>query len=131
MIKGINHIGVCVKSIDEFLEPLKKSFGAREIKRVSMPERNQTSCIVEFGTDGSRYEVMEPIGEAGVVWDYLQKKGPGLHHVSLNVDDIETDCAMLESNGVKIIGKTKGIAFTHPKTTGGILYELADGTFED
>ncbi|MBE6969042.1 MAG: hypothetical protein E7442_02835 [Ruminococcaceae bacterium] len=131
MILGINHIGVCVKSIDDFVAVMENAFGAKVIERVSMPDRNQTSCVVEFGTDGSRYEVMEPIGEEGVVWDYLQKKGQGLHHISLNVEDIEKDCAELEAKGIRIIGKTKGLAFTHPKTTGGILYELTDGTFND
>ncbi len=129
MIRGIKHIGICVRSIDEFLETLKP-FNAKVIERVAMPEIHQTSCVVEFGEDGSQYEIMEPIGEEGVPWDYLQKKGQGIHHISLLVDDVDEDCAMLESYGIKIIGKGDGIAFTHPKTTGGVLYELTDPSYK-
>lgn len=127
MITGINHIGIVVKSIDETVEFLNRTIGAVETERVAFPEAGQTSCIVQFGD--SKYELMEPIGEEGVVADFLEKHGGGFHHISLLTTDFDAELEHLKAEGVKIIGvsETGGMryAFTHPKTSGGILYEIA------
>jgi methylmalonyl-CoA/ethylmalonyl-CoA epimerase len=127
MIKGINHIGLAVKSIDETLQFLKEAYGAEELERHSFPEIGQVSSLVRIGKD--HFELMEPFG-AGVVAKFLEEKGEGFHHISLLSDNLQEDCEHLEKQGVKIIGKTlEGpfkVAFTHPKTTRGIIYEIAE-----
>lgn len=127
MIKGINHIGICVKNLDQTLGFLKEMIGAEVLKTVCFPEAGQTSCEVQFGN--SKFEIMEPIGNDGVVGKFIEKRGEGYHHISLLSDDFDADVAHLERMGVKIISISESdgmrYAFTHPKTTGGILYEIA------
>ena len=123
MITGINHVGMVVKNIDETLKLLSALFGAKEIGRKSFPELGQTSCLVSIGN--SKYELMEPIGTEGVVPKFLAKYGEGFHHISLLSDNLAADCDNMEKQGVKMLGRSAEIAFTHPKYTGGILYEIA------
>jgi methylmalonyl-CoA epimerase len=125
MITGIDHIGLAVKSIDATLELMKGLFGAEEIGRKAYPELGQTSCLVAIGN--SRLELMEPIGAEGVIPKFLGERGEGFHHISLRTDDLEADCTDFEQKGVKLLGKSEEVAFIHPKTTGGILYEITGG----
>jgi len=81
MIKGINHVGVVVRNIDEVVGFLGETFGAEEITRVEFPELRQISAIVRIG-DGC-FELMEPTAPDGAVGKFLETKGGGLHHVSL------------------------------------------------
>ena len=128
MIKGFNHIGVVVKSIDETLAKMAPVFGAKEIARFPIPAAGQTSAMVQIGDQ--QLEMMEPLGDKGVVGKYLSEHGEGLHHISLKTDDFESDVAEFERNGYKVFGKTQmgghNMAFVHPATANGVLYELAD-----
>jgi methylmalonyl-CoA epimerase len=125
MITGINHVGLVVKNIDETLNLLAGLFGAKEIGRKAYPDLGQTSCLVSIGE--SKYELMEPIGTEGVVPKFLAKYGEGFHHISLLSNDLDADCQHFEKMGAKILDKSDEMAFLHPKTTGGILYEITGG----
>ena len=128
MIKGINHVGIVVKDINDTLSLLKEIFGAEEVRRTEYPMMKQISCIVRIG-DGC-FELMEPTEPDGPAGKFLETKGGGLHHVSILCSDLKETCDELESQGVKLIGKTlEGplkIAFVHPKSAKGILYELTE-----
>lgn len=128
MVTGINHLGIVVKSIDETLAFLRAAFGAEEIERIEFPELKQISCIVRIG-DGN-LELMEPTASDGTAGKFLESKGGGLHHVSLLCDDVQALCQELEGKGLKVIGKmfenSPKLAFLHPKSGKGILYELAE-----
>ena len=128
MIKGIAHLGICVNSIDKTLELLTKAAGAKELSRIPMPERGQTSSYVSMGSGADAgadtLELMEPLGDAGTVVDFLAKRGEGIHHISLKTDNLTEAIAAFESAGCKIIGRTGDFAFVHPKTAFGVLYEL-------
>lgn len=128
MIKGINHVGIVVKNIDEVVTFLRETFGAEEITRIEFPELKQTSAIVRLG-DGS-FELMEPTAPDGAVGKFLETRGGGLHHVSLLCDDVVASCEKLEAKGLQVIGKMfEGpfkLAFLHPKSAKGILFELAE-----
>lgn len=125
MIRGFNHIGIAVQSIDQTMDFLSAAFGAEEVMRQKAPELGQVSALVRIGD--AYLELMEPCGE-GVIKKYLETHGPGFHHISIKTDDFEKDCQHLEEIGVTVFGKTDvGIAkcgFTLPKTSGGILYEI-------
>ena len=128
MIKGINHVGIVVSEIDDVLAFLEKTFGAREVKRVEFPLLKQISSIVQIG-DG-RFELMAPTAPDGAVGRFLESRGGGLHHVSLLCDDLQATCDRLETRGLQVIGKmfdsSPRIAFLHPKSAKGILFELAE-----
>ena len=127
MFTGFNHIGVAVKDIDQMVAFLEKAFGAKELGRQEVPQSGQISCLVQIGE--GQLELMTPLGEGGVVGKFLEKNGPGLHHISLRTDDFDKDCAALEEMGVKVFGKAAmgniKIGFAHPSSTGGVLYEIA------
>lgn len=129
MILGFNHVGVVVKDAEAMIAQLEKAAGAKVLSRVDYPEMGQTSYIVSLGDQ--KLEVMTTCGEVdGTVSKFLKSHGEGLHHISLKTNDFEVDCAALEAQGVKIFGKQQieghNLGFAHPKTTGGILYEIHD-----
>jgi len=128
MIKGINHLGIVVKNIDEVVSFLGEAFGAEEINRIDVPQMKQISAIVRMG-DGC-FELMEPTAPDGPAGRFLDSKGGGLHHVSILCDDLEAACEKLESQGLQVIGKMIDgpirVAFLHPKSAKGILFELTD-----
>ena len=127
MITGINHIGLVVKSIDETISFLNKIMDVEELVRQELKPMGQISCEVQFGD--SRYELMEPYGDKGVVPDFFSRTGSGFHHISLKSDNFDEDIKKFRDAGVKIISISElngtRYAFTHPKTSGGILYEIA------
>ena len=126
MITRVSHIGVVVRSIDDSLELMEELFGARELERLSFPEAAQTSSLVQVGD--TLFELMEPLGQEGVVAKYLYEHGEGLHHVSLYSNDLDGDCEVFQRRGVRIVGKAESgdmkVAFTHPKSTFGVLFEI-------
>ena len=133
MIKGIYHVGIVVSEIDDVLAFLRETFGAEEVKRVEFPHLKQISSIVQIG-DG-RFELMAPTAPDGAVGRFLVSKGGGLHHVSLLCDDVKATCNQLEAQGLQVIGKmfdsSPRIAFLHPKSAKGILFELAEAPSQE
>lgn len=128
MIKGISHIGIVVHSIDDVLFFLREFLGAEEVRRNEIPEMRQISSIVRIG-DGY-LELIEPTDPDGVAGKFLQRKGGGLHHISLLCDNAVELCESLEQKGVRIVGRVsderyKG-GFIHPKSAKGILFELSE-----
>jgi methylmalonyl-CoA epimerase len=131
MIKGINHVGFVVESIDKTLERLGAAFGAQELGRKSFPDLGQTSCIVRIG-DG-QFELMEPYGEGGVVRKFLEERGQGFHHVSLLCDSFTEARSAAEKAGLKALGNPEdrsGVFFIHPKNAFGVVYEVTDLPFD-
>jgi methylmalonyl-CoA epimerase len=130
MIKGLNHIGIVVKNIDDTMRIFSRAFGAEELGRKTFADLGQTSALIRIGD--FKIELMEPYGNKGVVPKFIRKHGEGLHHISIITDDIDTEDEHLSENGVNVIGKApKGIKadrvmFPHPKDTGGILFEIVE-----
>lgn len=134
MIKGLNHIGIAVRSIDSTLQVLSAAFGTVEIGaegRKSFPQIGQTSALVRIGD--FTLELMEPCGDVmGTCAKFLERHGEGLHHISLITDDIDGDDEHLKSVGINVLGKApKGIKddrvmFTHPKETASIVFEITE-----
>ena len=130
MIKGLNHIGIAVKDIDETMKLFSSIFGAEEIGRKTFEDLGQTSALIRIGD--LKIELMAPFGDKGVIPDFIRKRGEGLHHISIITDDIDTEDEHLAKNGVNVIGKTpKGVnddrvMFTHPRQTSGIVFEIVE-----
>jgi methylmalonyl-CoA/ethylmalonyl-CoA epimerase len=130
MIRGLNHIGIVVKDIDETISLFSRIFDAEEIGRKTFEDLGQTSALISIGD--MKIELMAPYGDKGVVPDFLRKRGEGLHHISIITDDIDAEDEHLAKNGVIVIGKTpEGISdervmFTHPKQTNSIVFEIVE-----
>jgi len=133
MIKGIDHIGIAVKSIDETLGFMKDAFGAEEVKRIDYPQLQQVSSSVKI--KDTTFELMQPTGPDGAIAQFMNNSPTGgFHHISVLCDDLEKLVGELEGKGLKIIGKMyegpDRVAFIHPKSGKGLLIELTDtGTY--
>jgi methylmalonyl-CoA/ethylmalonyl-CoA epimerase len=127
-VKGIAHVGIALKSVDEPITTFGDYFGARLLVKAEVPEQKQISALVALGED--TLELMEPTHEDAVVARYIQSRGEGIHHISLEVEGLPELLAELEKKGVVVIGKQlegkERIAFLHPKSTHGVLFELRE-----
>jgi len=130
-VKKIDHVGIAVKSIEDalpfYVETLKLPF-------LGMEEVESEKVKVAFLQIGeSKIELLEPTSPDSPIAKFIEKRGEGIHHVALGVDDIEGRIAELKANGIQMINDQPKIgaggahvAFMHPKSTGGVLYELCE-----
>jgi len=129
MIKKIDHIGVVVSDIEEALQVYQQALGLTLAKIQDRPD--QAVRIAFLPTGESEIELVQPVtGDSGVA-RFLQKRGEGIHHICLEVDDIEQALADLQERGLQLIDETprtgfqgEKFAFIHPKSTHGVLIEL-------
>jgi methylmalonyl-CoA/ethylmalonyl-CoA epimerase len=128
-IKRIDHIAIVVEDIDAALSFWRDTLGLELDHVEDVPE--QKSIVAFLPTSGSEVELVEPTSEDSGVARYLQKRGPGIHHICFEVDDIEAALAQMKTKGVRLINETpttgaggKKIAFVHPESTNGVLVEL-------
>jgi methylmalonyl-CoA/ethylmalonyl-CoA epimerase len=128
-IKRIDHIAIVVEDIDAALSFWSETLGLELDHVEDVPE--QKSIVAFLPTGGSEVELVKPTtGDSGVA-RYLQKRGPGMHHICFEVDDIEATLTHLKEKGVRLINETpitgadgKKLAFIHPESTHGVLVEL-------
>jgi methylmalonyl-CoA/ethylmalonyl-CoA epimerase len=125
---NIDHLGIAVQSIDQAVA-LWEALGFVCDHREAVAEQQVLTAMLPVGE--SRVELLEPTGPDSPIAKFLQKKGPGLHHVAFRVTDLATALAELRNRGVTLIDAHprrgaggKLIAFLHPKATGGLLIEL-------
>ena len=129
MIEKVDHIGVAVNNIDDALKFYTENLGM-ECKDVEdVPQQKVKVAFLPVGE--SKIELLEPSSDESPVKKFLDKKGEGVHHIALHVDDIEKKLEELKDKGVKLIDEEPRdgahgakIAFIHPKSTGGTLVEL-------
>lgn len=125
----INHLGIAVSSIDEALAFWRDALGL-ELKEIeSVAEQGVRVAMLPLGE--SRIELLEASGGETPVGKFISKRGPGIHHLCLEVSEIEAKLAQLKSRGVRLIDEKPRIgaggalvAFIHPASTGGVLIEL-------
>jgi methylmalonyl-CoA/ethylmalonyl-CoA epimerase len=121
MFKGIDHIALAVADIEAVAEFYKNVFKLDLVMGLSYPADGvHTNMVFSFGPE-NELEFLGPVGDQGFLTTFLKKHGPGVHHLALEVTDIEEDTRKLSKNGVDIFGTTgeKGMRFTflHPKST--------------
>jgi len=128
-IKKINHVAIVVSDIDEALGFWRDALGLKVVHVQDVPE--QESLVAFLPTGESKVELVEPTTNTSGVARYIEKHGPGMHHICFEVDDIEETLAGLKGKGVQLINEEpvvgvggKKLAFIHPKSTGGVLVEL-------
>ena len=128
-IKGIDHIAIVVDDIESALGFWRDVLGL-ELDHVE-EVLEQQSLVAFLPVDGSEIELVEPTSDDSGVARYLKKHGPGMHHICLQVEALESTLAELKAKGVHLINETplevsggKRLAFIHPKSTQGVLVEL-------
>lgn len=130
MIQKIDHIGIAVTSIAEarkMYEALGLSISAIE----DVPHEGVRVAFIPCGQ--TKIELLEPLSPDSTVGKFLEKRGPGVHHLCLASDDVRADDASLRKQGFQVLRPepTRGaggcwVQFVHPKSTGGVLLELSE-----
>jgi methylmalonyl-CoA/ethylmalonyl-CoA epimerase len=124
MNKGIHHVGIAVKNIEEVAKFLEEVFGA-ELTDYQMETAEFFSRMVTVGK--GLFELLEPRGNNGLIERYLKTRGEGIHHVSLRVDNLAEVIRICKEKGMTLLGDR----FIHPKSAHGILIELLEFEGQD
>ena len=129
MIDRIDHIGVAVSSIDE-ARGLYEALGLTIEHVEEVPAEGVRVAFIPCGE--SSIELLEPMDEASPVARFLERRGPGIHHLCLGTSDVAGDDARLRAAGLSVLRDrpTRGaggcwVQFVHPKSAGGVLLELS------
>ena len=131
MFKKIEHIGVAVKNIKDSLHIFQDIMGMECSGIEEVEEQKVKTACLPVGE--SKIELLESTSPEGTIAKYIEKRGEGIHHIALEVDDLNAVLTDLKKKGVELIdreprygvGGTK-IAFLHPKSTNGVLIELCE-----
>lgn len=131
--RRLDHIGVAVKDLDEAISLYQDILGLKFEGTHVLTERGVRVAFFSIGGN-AHIELLEPISNESTVAKFLASHGEGLHHVALNVDDIEAVLKEFKQKGMTLIDEKpkagaegKKIAFVHPKSTRGVLLELCEG----
>src|ERR1700753_4226691 len=132
-VKRIDHVAIAVADRDASAVDLGALFGLRTGAREHVAAQATDVAFLHAGDDAAALELCAPRGNAGLE-KFLAQRGPGLHHVCFAVDDLPAALAALKAAGVRLIDETprpgaRGhqVAFLHPASTGGVLFELCAG----
>ncbi len=135
-IKRIDHIAIVVDDIEDALEFWRDALGLELSHVEDVPE--QRSVVAFLPTEESEVELVRPTDDDSGVARFLRKRGPGVHHICFEVDDIQAILARLKARGVHLINEEptigtggKKIAFIHPDSTQGVLVELYELTGQE
>jgi len=126
----ISHIGIAVKDLDAAIKTYTEALGVKLGEIVNSPETGMRAAMLH--TENSALELIEPVGTEGVIAKFLESRGEGIHHVSIEVDNIVKTLESLSRHGVQLIDKVPRqgiegkIAFIHPKAMNGVLIELVE-----
>lgn len=130
MIKKINHIGIAVPNLDEAIGRYK-AMGFTYDKTEEVPSQKVKTAFFEAGE--SHVELLEATAPDSAIAKFLEKRGPGIHHLCVEVDNIDAALAAYKAEGLQLIHEEPFIgagghrvAFVHPKATGGVLLELLE-----
>lgn len=129
--KKIAHIGIAVHSLDETVPFYTEQLGLT-LEGIEEVESEQVKvAFIKIGE--TMIELLEPLSESSAIHKYLEKNGSGIHHIALEVDNIEQRLEQLKNNGIRLIheqpksgANNSKIAFLHPKSSFGVLYELCE-----
>jgi methylmalonyl-CoA epimerase len=128
---NIHHTAIAVRDLDAALADLEAQYGVTPAYREVIEEQGVEEAMVPLG--GSHLQLLMPLGEDTPVGRFLASKGEGLHHVALQVADIEAALSHLTDAGARLVdeaprigGGGQRIAFVHPKALAGTLIELVE-----
>jgi methylmalonyl-CoA epimerase len=127
----IDHVGVAVEDLEAAIALYRDGLGMTEQHRETVEEQGVEAVLLEVGP--AHVELLAPLGPETPVGKYLERNGPGLHHVAYRTDDIEAALERVRAAGLRLIDEQPRIgirgsrvAFVHPKATGGALTEIVE-----
>ncbi len=127
----IDHVGVATDDLEAALALYERTFPMPVAHRETVEEQGVEAVLLDVGA--CHVELLRPLGPETPVGKFLDRKGPGLHHVAYRVDDIEAVLGQLKEEGVALIDaeprigiRQSRVAFVHPKATGSVLTEIVE-----
>ena len=131
MLSAIDHVGVAVEDIDSTLALYRGTLGMPLVHRETVAEQGVEAALLDVG-DG-HVELLQPLGPETAVGRFLERRGPGLHHVAYRVPSVSAALDALRTAGLRLIDETprtgirgSRVAFVHPSSTGGVLTEIVE-----
>ncbi|HZG73249.1 MAG TPA: methylmalonyl-CoA epimerase [Chondromyces sp.] len=131
MINKVDHIGVAVSSLEETLPFYTEQLQLPLLKIEEVQSEQVKVAFIDAGN--VKIELLEPMSEESAIAKFIEKRGPGIHHVAFGVHDIEDRIQEIKEKGIRMINEQAKIgaggaqvAFMHPKSTTGVLFELCD-----
>jgi methylmalonyl-CoA/ethylmalonyl-CoA epimerase len=125
----VDHIGIATKSIEEGLAVWRDALGLKVDSTEEVTEQGVKVCMLAVGD--THVELLEPLGPETSVGKFLARRGPGMHHIAIEVTDIHASLAELRNKGARLIDETPRVgaggclvAFIHPSSFNGVLVEL-------
>jgi methylmalonyl-CoA epimerase len=127
--RGIHHVGVAVADLDEAVQTYERLFAGRLEHRARVEDQGVEAASMRVGD--SRVELLAPLGDDTPVGKFLANRGPGLHHLAYEVDDVASALAFLAEQGAELIDAVPReglfglqVAFVHPDSVHGVLSEV-------
>jgi methylmalonyl-CoA/ethylmalonyl-CoA epimerase len=130
MITALDHIAIAVPDLEAAIARFLEDFGLQHDGNETVESQQTTTAF--FSVPATHIELVNPLDGGGPIASYLEKRGPGLHHLCFRTDDIDADVSRLRAKGYQFIGDapTPGahgsrVIFIHPKSCDGVLIELS------
>ena len=131
-LRGIHHVGVAVSDLDEAIATYGRLFGAGVEHRARLDDQAVEAAYLRIGV--SRVELLAPTDEDSPVGRFLASRGPGMHHIAFEADDMEAELRELAAGGAELIDGAPRtglfgleVAFVHPDAVHGVLTEVVSG----
>ncbi len=128
-MKKIEHLGIAVEDIEESERLFSSLFDVASYKRELVEDQNVLTSFFRVGNN--KIELLQATSDQSIIKKFIDKKGPGFHHVAFSVTDIQVEMSRLKEQGFHILNElpirgadNKLVCFLHPKTTNGLLIEL-------
>ncbi len=124
----IDHIAIAVNNVEEAAKKYKEALGVDSVEFETIETEGVKVAIIHL--ENGRIELMEPTNDTSPIKKFLDKKGPGLHHLALETNDIDGEVTRMEGCGIQFLGKVRDgsagtkVTFIHPKSLNGVLAEL-------
>ncbi len=131
-ITKLDHVAVAVWKVDEQLPFLTELFGMKVVGHFETEEERYAGVTLDVPGGNTQWEVVEPTSDDSFLARFLKERGPGLHHVTFQVEDVEKAAEVLRARGIEPFGGVRVLPtwkelFIHPRDSGGILIQLYEG----
>ncbi|MFD1864131.1 methylmalonyl-CoA epimerase [Planococcus chinensis] len=130
-MKKVDHIGIAVRNLEEVIPYYTETLGCPLLKIEEVASQKVRVAFIDAGN--IKLELLEPMDESSPIAKFMEKRGEGIHHIAFGVEDIDTRMADLREKGVQLLSEEAKpgaggamVAFLHPKSSNGVLYELCE-----
>ncbi len=131
VLSAIDHVGIAVEDLDASVSLYRDTLGISVVHRETVTEQGVEAALLDVGD--SHLELLAPLGPDTAVGRFLQRRGPGIHHLAYRVASIDETLSALAASGMRLIDehprpgiRGSRVAFVHPSSTGGVLTEIVE-----